>query len=178
MSMIEKNSKIYDNYPFWIILLANILALAVYVAGAFIMFRLSWITGILYVVYLILLERSFFKEGCIHCYYYGKSCAFGKGVIAAKLFKKGNPEKFCERKIGFKDFIPQILVVLIPLIVGVALLISRGFDMLIFIALIYPILSWLIVNPILYGKLACPHCKQGSICCPALKFFTKKKGGE
>ena len=149
--------------------------LAVYVAGVFIMFKLNWITGILYVVYIFLLERSFFKEGCVHCYYYGQLYAFGKGIIAAKFFKRGNPEKFCEREFGFKDFIPQIFVVLIPLIVGIALLISRGFDILILIALIYPILSWLVVNLILYGKLACPHCQQGSICCPALKFFIKKK---
>jgi len=170
-----KDPKIFETFPLWIVIVANILMLAVYVAGAYIMLRLNLITGILYVAYIVLLERHFFKEGCIHCCYYGKSCAFGKGAIAAKFFKKGNPEKFCEREISFKDFIPQILVVLIPLIVGVALLISRGFDILILIALIYPILSWFAINPILYGKLACPHCKQGSICCPALKFFAKNK---
>ena len=170
-----KNSKIYDSYPLWIIIHANILILAVYVAGAYIMFRLSMITGILYVAYFVLLERHFFKEGCIHCCYYGNLCAFGKGVIAAIFFKRGDPQKFSEREIGFKDFIPQILVVLIPLIVGIALLISRGFDLLILIAMIYPVLSWFLVNPILYGKYACPHCKQGSICCPALIFFTKRR---
>jgi hypothetical protein len=72
---------------------------------------------------------------------------------------------------------PQVLVVLIPLIVGIALLISGGFNLLILIAMIYPIYSWFAVNPILYGKLACIQCKQGSICCPALKFFTKGKEG-
>lgn len=101
--------------------------------------------------------------------------AFGKGVIAAKFFKKGDPKKFCERKLGFKDFIPQILVVLIPLIVGIALLVSRGFNLPILIAMIYPVFSWFVINPILYGKLACIHCKQGSICCPALNFFIKKE---
>ena len=171
-----KNPKIYDSYPLWIIILANILLLAVYVAGTYIMFVLSLITGFLYVTYLVLLERHFFKEGCIHCCYYGKSCAFGKGAVAAKFFKRGIPEKFCERELDFKDFIPQILVVLIPVIVGISLLISRSFDFLILIAIIYPVFSWFVVNPILYGKLACIHCKQGGICCPALKFFTKGKG--
>lgn len=173
--MEMKNPKIYDSYSLWIVILANILILAVYVAGVFIMFKLSIITGILYLVFVILLEYYYLKEGCIHCCYYGKFCAFGKGVIAAKFFKKGSPEKFCERELSLKSFIPQILVVLIPSVVGIALLISRGFNILILIALIYSVLSWFIVNPILYGKLACPHCKQGSICCPALKFFTKKK---
>jgi len=113
-----KKPKIFDSYPLWIIILANILILAVYVAGAYIMFRLSLITGILYVAYLVFLELHYFKEGCSCCFYYGKLCAFGKGIVAAKFFKKGDPKKFCEREVGFKDFIPQILVVLIPLIMG------------------------------------------------------------
>ncbi|MEA2037451.1 MAG: hypothetical protein U9O94_08120 [Nanoarchaeota archaeon] len=170
-----KNPKIYGSYPLWIVIIANILMLAVYAAGAYILFKLSLITGILYAVYIIILEFHYFKEGCIHCCYYGKKCAFGKGAIAVMFFKKGDPKKFCERELGFKDFIPQVLVTLIPLVVGIALLISRGFNLLILIAVIYPVLSWFAVNPILYGKLACLHCKQGSICCPALKFFTKKK---
>jgi small-conductance mechanosensitive channel len=167
--------KIYDNYPIWIVILITILMLLVYVAGAYIMFVLNLITGILYVIYILLLEFFLYKEACPHCYYYGKLCAFGKGKLAKIFYKKGDPKKFCKRELKFKDLIPQLLVVLIPLIVGIALLISRGFNLSILIALIYPIFSWFVLNPIIYGKLACPHCKQGSICCPALKFFTKKK---
>lgn len=170
-----KKSKTYDSYPPRIIILANILILAVYVAGTYIILSLSLIAGILYIAYIVLLERRFFKEGCVYCVYYGQLCAFGKGVIAAKFFKQGDPNKFCERELGFKDFLPQILVVLIPFSLGIALLISRGFNLPILIAMLYPLLSWFVVNPILYGKLACIHCRQGSICCPALKFFTKKK---
>jgi len=121
------------------------------------------------------LSAPFLKKGAVVVFYYGKLCAFGKGIVAAKFFKKGDPKKFCERELGFKDFIPQILVVLIPLIVGIALLISRGLNLPILIAMIYPLFSWFVINPILYGKLACIHCKQGSICCPALNFFIKKE---
>lgn len=167
--------KIYDNFPACMIFIVNILTLLVYVTGAYIMFKLSVITGILYLVYLIILEFQVYREGCRYCFYYGKLCAFGKGAIAALFFKKGNPKKFCERKLSFKDFIPQLLVVLVPLIIGITLLISRGFNILILLALIYPVFSWFCLNPIIYGKLACVHCKQGSICCPALEFFTKKK---
>jgi hypothetical protein len=98
-----KKPEILDSYPLWIVILANILILAVYVAGAYIMFALSIITGILYAAYLVLLELYYFKEGCIHCCYFGKLCAFGKGAIAAMFFKEGDPEKFCEREFSFKD---------------------------------------------------------------------------
>ena len=56
-----KNPEILDSYPLWIVILANILMLAVYVAGAYIMFVLSLITGILYVAYLVLLELNCVK---------------------------------------------------------------------------------------------------------------------
>ncbi len=170
--------KIYASYPLWMVLFIDILILLVYVSGAYIMFTLSRITGILYLIYIVFLEFSFYREGCIHCCYYGKRCAFGRGFVARIFFNRGNPKKF-KREISWKDFIPQILLVLIPLMVGIALLISRGFNYWILTAIIYPIFSWFILNPIIYGKLACPHCKQGKICCPALKFFTKKqKGGK
>ena len=165
---------IFDSYPLWTVILANILLLAVYVAGIYIIFTLSLITGILYVIYIVLLEFYYLKEGCTCCCYYGKLCAFGKGSISALFFKKGDPGKFCERELGFKDFIPQVLVVLIPLVVGTAIIISRGFDLLFFVVVIYPVFSWFVINPILYGKFACVHCKQGGICCPALKFFIKE----
>lgn len=169
------SAKIYESYPIRLVLLTNLLMLTVYFAGAYILFQLHFITGILYLAYLILLEFKIYREGCINCCYYKKRCAFGKGIIAGIFFKRGDPKKFGQKKIKPKDFIPQLLVSLIPMFVGVALLISRGFDIFILIATIYPIFSWFVLNPIIYGKIACPHCKQGSICCPALKFFTKRK---
>ena len=173
--MQQANQKIYEKYPLWIVLIVNILMLLVYVAGAYIMFQLSLGPGILYLVYIAILEFYNFREGCIHCCYFGQRCAFGKGLVARIFFKRGDPDKFREREIKFKDLIPQLLVVLIPLGIGIALLISRGFNILILLALLYPLASWFLLNPIIYGKLACPHCRQGSICCPALKFFTKGK---
>ncbi len=88
------------------------------------------------------------------------------------LFNRSTP--VC-KEISFKDLIPQLLVVLIPLIIGIALLVSTGFDVLILTAMIYPVFSWVCLNNVIYGKLACKHCKQGTICCQALKFFAKKK---
>lgn len=172
---MKEGPKIYEKYPFWMVAVINILMLAVYVAGAYIMFKLSMITGILYVIYILILEFQLYKEACTSCCYYGKLCAFGKGAIASLFFKKGDPKKFAEKEISFKDMIPQLLVVLIPLAIGTALLVSRGFDVLILIAMLYPVFSWVCLNSVIYGKIACPHCKQGTICCQALKFFSKNK---
>lgn len=168
-------NKLYENYPIEKVIITVAIQLLLCVAGAYIMFRLSWITGGLYIAFLIFLERSIYKEGCRYCYYYNKRCAFGRGKLAPIFFKKGNPKKFCEREIKWKDFVPMMLASLIPVIVGIALLISRGFHLLTLIAILYPIANWFVINPILYGQLACKHCKQGGKCCPALEFFSKSK---
>jgi hypothetical protein len=171
-----ENPKIYESYPWYIIFITSIVTLLVCLSGAYIMFRLHWITGVLYIIFLIIMEFHIYKEACPYCCYYGKFCAFGRGVVAKIFFKKGDPKKFCEKQITFKNFIPQMIGLGIPIIIGIILLISRGFHTLTLIAIIYPILSWFAINPIMYGKLACAHCKQGSICCPALEFFSKRKG--
>ena len=164
----------YGRYPLWAVFITLIFTLLVYLSGAYIMFKLNMITGLLFALYLILLEYFTYKEACPNCFYYGKMCFSGRGVLAGILYRKGDPQKFCERKVKLKDLIPQMLVVLIPLIAGIALLFSRGTDILIIIAMLYPIFSWSAVNPLVYGKLACPHCKQGKKCCPAMEFFRKK----
>ncbi len=170
-----KKPEIFDQYPPWMVFLTAKLTLLVYGSGAFIMFRLNILTGYLYILYVLLLEFYLYKEACPNCCYYGKLCAFGKGKLAAIFFKKGDPKKFGKRKLTWKDFIPQILVVLIPVIVGISLLISRGFHPITLAAMLYPVFSWFVLNPIIYGKIACIHCKQGSKCCPALEFFSKAK---
>ena len=167
--------KTYESYPIWSVAIVILLFLAIYLSGAYIMFRLHLIAGILYVLYIVLMEYFVYKEACPNCYYYGKLCFSGRGKLAKLLYKKGDPKKFCEKEMKFKDFIPQIIVVTVPVVVGIALLISRGFHLLTLIAVLYPVFNWFVINPILYGKLACLHCKQGKKCCPALNFFSKKK---
>ena len=156
------------------ILVYNVLMLALYLAGAYITFMLHPIIGVLYIVFLVVMELQTYREACKYCCYHGKACGSGKGVIASLFFKKGDPKKFCERKLSFKDFIPQMLIGMIPFVLGIALLISRGFNPVILLAAIYPLLSWFVVNPLLYGTI-CKHCKQGKNCCPAMEFFNKKK---
>lgn len=165
----------YDCYPIHLVLMISILQVAVYLTGAYIMFRLHLAAGILYVAFIVFLEGSVCREGCRNCYYYGKLCAFGRGKIAGLILKRGDPREFSKRELGWKDFVPQILVVLIPLIAGIAIMVSRGFDVWILCAMIYPLLSWFCLNPWIYGNIACAHCRQGRKCCPALRFFSKEK---
>jgi len=164
----------YENFPAWIVLIAVISILLSWFFGLFILFTLHWITGILYAIFLIILEISIYREGCRYCCYYGRTCAFGRGRIAGLFFKKGDAKKFSEKSVSFKSFLPYLLGNLIPLIIGIILLISRGFNWIILIATIYPLVSWFVLNPFIFGELACPHCEQCSKC-PAAQYFIKKE---
>jgi hypothetical protein len=80
--------KAYDNFPTSIVLTVNLLFVLFYLAGAYIMFSLHPITGSLYLIYLIVLEFSIYREGCRYCFYYDKQCAFGRGKFAKLFYKK------------------------------------------------------------------------------------------
>lgn len=171
---MNKQQELFEKYPGWIILTTSLVALINYAAGFYILFQTGLIWGICFIIYIIYLELSLYKDGCASCYYYGKTCAFGRGKIASLLFKKDDPEKFCQKEISWKTMIPQILLSLVPIIVGVLLLI-KDFDWITLLVMLTPVVLWIFGNPVIYGKLACSHCKQKNICCPVCEHFKPKK---
>ena len=135
-----KENKCYENYPLKFVIGANILQLTIYLIGAYIIYLtgLAWL--ILYLIFILILEVRLLKISCIHCYYYNKRCAFGKGKLCAIFFKKGGPKKFIEKQISWMDIIPDFMVSLIPLFIGIALIIINfnWILLLLVFLLIYP----------------------------------------
>jgi hypothetical protein len=169
-----KRANTYKNYPCRIIILSNTLYIFIYAAGACIISRLGAYWLILYLLFILWLELRVMRLGCTDCYYYGKYCAFGKGKIAALLFKNGNPNAFAKHKITWKDILPDFLVSIIPMIVGIVLLILKfGWLMLILIVLLAILIS--AGNRFVRGSLACKFCRQKKIGCPAERLFNKRK---
>ncbi|MFB0554035.1 MAG: hypothetical protein ACETWQ_12080 [Phycisphaerae bacterium] len=109
----------------------------------------------------------------MNCYYYGKTCGLGRGKLCALLFKKGNPEKFAEKEISWKDLIPDFLVLIFPLIGGIIILV-RDFTWLILALMVVLALLSLGGNALIRGSLACKYCKQKELTgCPAEQLFSK-----
>jgi hypothetical protein len=138
------------------------------------MSRLGLIWMFLLIAYILILEIKLLKSHCVNCYYYGKYCAFGKGKLSALFFKKGSPKEFNRCKINWKDILPDFLVSIIPLIVGIVLLI-RNFDWVLLILMIALLLLTSAGNSFVRGSLACKYCKQRKLGCPAEQLFNKKK---
>ena len=160
----------FDKYPVRIVYLSNLLSFLIYALGIVIIQRIGWTYAGLFIAYIILLEIRLLKFHCPNCYYYGKVCAFGKGIISSLFFKKGEPLKFSCKKFTYKDLIPDILVFIIPAISAIVLLILK-FDWIILLAFGVLILLNFSGNAYVRGQLACKHCKQKELGCPALTFF-------
>ncbi len=166
--------KTYENYPAWIIVVSNLLQIAIYGVGAYIILYFGIFWAVLYLFYCLLIEARVLKEGCINCYYYGKACFSGKGKICRLFFKKGDPNIFAKTQITWVNFVPELLISLVPLAAGIIILINN-FTWTILLLLALLLILAFPVTGFLRGSLICNYCKQGKIGCPAAQMFDKKK---
>lgn len=166
--------KCYEQYPMRTVLLSNLVSIATYAIGGYIIYQVGLLWLVAYLFYVLLLEFRLMRRSCTNCYYYGKFCAFGKGKLSAVFFKKGNARKFAQDKSTWKDLLPDFLVFIIPLVVGIALLVV-DFDFFILLLSILLIILASAGNGFVRGSLACKYCKQKELGCPAEKLFKKSK---
>jgi len=163
-----------ENYPVTTVVVSNLVSLLVWVIGAFILSRIHIIWAALYVIFVLALEYRLMSGHCTDCYYFGKTCAFGKGRLSALFFRKGSPEKFGSMTLTWKDIVPDFLVFVIPVIAGVLLLL-QGFSRTLFVLVIALLVLGFAGNAFVRGQLACRSCKQREIGCPAEKLFDTGK---
>lgn len=163
-----------ENYPLTVVFLSNFLSVLIYGIGAFIVLQFGIIWVIAYVIFILILETRLISRHCVDCYYYGRTCAFGKGRLSALFFKKGSPEKFLGMTITWKDMVPDFLAFIIPVLAGILLLV-REFSWTVLILIIALFLLGFMGNAFVRGQLACRYCKQKEIGCPAAELFNQSK---
>ncbi|MBN1384264.1 MAG: hypothetical protein JW983_05205 [Elusimicrobia bacterium] len=164
----------YENYPLRIIMLSNFVSTATYAIGAFIIYQIGIIWFVLYLIYIMFLEIRLLTKSCVYCYYHNKSCAFGRGKLCSILFKRKTNRKFNELKLTWKDIIPDFMISIIPLILGIILLI-KNFTWLILSLIILLFILMSAGNALIRNSFACRHCKQLEEGCPAAQLFNKPK---
>ncbi len=162
----------YENYPGGIVALSNLVSLAIYGLGFLVLSRVGVVFALLYLLYIAGFEFRLLRYHCTSCYYWGKTCGFGKGRLSSWLFQKGDVSKFCAKKMTWKDLIPDILISLIPLVTGIVLLIV-DFDFVVLAALLLLVFLTTSGTGFIRGKLTCRYCKQAELGCPALALFDK-----
>jgi hypothetical protein len=172
--------KCYENYPGCMVFAVVLFSLATYLFGGYIIYQLGLFWLALYIVYILLLEYRLLGH-CAECYYYGKWCAGGHGKLSCLFFKKSK-KKFTNRKITWTSLLPDMLVSIVPILVGIWLLIGRfnwssigGFELSILISIILLFLLMTVGNAFMHGNIICKYCKQRQLGCPAEQLFAKKK---
>lgn len=169
-----EQKRFYENYPPQFILISNIFQIIIYIIGAYIIYQFGIMWMFLYLAFILFLEIKLLRKSCVNCYYYGKYCAFGKGKLCSLFFKKGDSKKFSSRKITCKNIIPDFMVSIIPMILGIIrLIINFDWFLLALLLVLFFLVSF--GNSFIRGSLACKYCKQKEIGCPAQKLFNKKK---
>lgn len=161
----------YERFPAWIVLVCNLVSWSIYAIGAYVLARL-WIWLLVpYLLYALWLEVRLLRTGCVDCAYYGKACAFGKGRLCAIAFEQGDPQRFAEHEISWAEMLPDFLASILPLIGGILLLVTDGWDWLIAVLLTLLLVLAFIGTGLVRGTFACKYCKQREIGCSAYEMF-------
>jgi len=164
----------YENYPSSTVIASNVLSISTLAIGAYVLFDVGLIVAGPYLIYFAVMELNLWRSSCVNCYYYGKTCFSGRGRAAALLFRKGDPKRMIKKKVTFAAILPDLLVAIFPLVGGVYLLLT-GFSLLILSMMVALILLATVGNGFVRGKLACVHCKQRELGCPAEQLFQRKE---
>jgi hypothetical protein len=164
----------HENYPATTVIVSNLVSFLIYGISAVILYGYGLIWVIAYLLIVLLLEFRLMGRHCVDCYYYGKTCAFGKGRVSALFFKRGMSERFCNKVMTAKDIIPDFLVFFIPVLAGIAILLYE-FSWTVLILVITLFVLGFLGNALVRGRLACKYCRQREIGCPAEQFFNKAK---
>lgn len=168
-----ETAKRFENYPAWIVLVSNLLSVAIYALGVLILSQAGLAVALLYLLGILAFEYRLIKNHCVNCYYWGKTCGFGKGRLSAWFFKRGDSAKFCAKAMTWRDLLPDIFIAFTPVVVGLALLIMR-FEWWLLGALLALLFLASFGNGFVRGRLACKYCRQRDLGCPAEAWFKPK----
>ena len=146
------------------------LNLLIYAFGALILLHLGVWAAVWYLLLAAWLEFRAMRLHCVDCAYYGLPCAFGKGWLAARLFNWGDPARFDARDITWRSFVSDFLIYLVPF-AGAMLLLYRGFTWTIAALLAALTILFFAGTAAVRGVIACPHCRQRVMGCPAERLF-------
>ena len=141
-------------------------ALGIMVASLF-KFYFGIISGILGIASFLISMR--FR--CTTCFYYGKQCFNGFGLVVAKLFKQQPSDEFQNSKNVIITLVISMINTFFPIIIGIIDLILSFSGFKLAILLLYLVASF-VPNFFIQPKM-CVNCKQGELGCPAYKNIEK-----
>ncbi|MCD1294057.1 hypothetical protein CUJ83_03485 [Methanocella sp. CWC-04] len=172
---IEENA-CNEGYPFRHNCISLGITLLSYAIGTAIFYLADPFFGLAYVILCAISLLAGVKFRCSYCYYYGKRCSSGLGLLCKLLFRRGDPNEFKNPKNLMTAGILDFGALLLPVFGGLALILLRFSILSLALLAAYTIIA--VIVSFLMKKEFCKNCKQGQIGCPAyegMKGNTRKK---
>jgi len=154
-----------ESYSRKIICMNLLLTFLSYFIGTLVIYSFNLIAGIFYVILCILTIFLSLKLRCSYCFYYGKRCGFGFGILSKIFFSQGESKEFNNSKNIIPVLVFSLGTSFIPIVIGIVLLIA-SFSVFHLIYFILYILLAFLPNFFIRNKV-CEHCEQGGVGCPA-----------
>lgn len=168
------NEETFERYPTGTVIISNANSISIWLIGAYILWAaFGPLPAVIFVIYCLALEVNLLRKSCVNCYYYGKVCFSGRGKVCAGLFGRGDSSRFASRSISWKDILPDLAVSIVPIICGIGLLIV-DFSWIVLALTIALLALSTAGNALIRGRLACKHCRQRLLGCPAERLFRKE----
>jgi len=163
----------FENFPLWMVASTLLVQVAIYVLGAYIVLQFGLLFLVVYIACVLALEYRVLRHSCVNCYYYGRLCCFGRGRPCAVFLGRGDPKAFLRKEIRWVDILPEFLISLIPLVLGIILLVTSFHIALLLAVVALGILAFP-VQGFIRGTWSCRFCRQRELGCPAEKLFARK----
>ena len=148
--------------PLWLVLLDNLPTLLLTILGALLIYQITLIGAIGYVIYSLLSIVWFWAKICPFCHHYNTyACPCGYGVISAKLFSKREDKSF---KKVFKQNIGVVFPNwFIPLIIAIYLLLVQYTQNVLILAIAFSLTGFVII-PLISKLVGCKNCEIKEDC--------------
>ncbi|MCX6329075.1 MAG: hypothetical protein NTZ85_06105 [Bacteroidia bacterium] len=158
--------------PLWLVLLDNIPTLILFVLGAILVYQVSTIGAVIFVVYSLFSFVFFWARICPFCHHYNTlACPCGYGAISAKLFKKRQDKSF---KKVFKQNIEVVFPNwFVPFAIAIYLLTTRYTNQILILTIAFSLIGFIII-PLISRLVGCKNCEIKEDC-PWMKVNIQNK---
>jgi len=150
-------------YPVSSVIVTNLAMLLWIGSGVFAIWLLRPLAGIIFgIVGLVGVYTYLRWVVCRHCWYYGKRCSSGWGIISAAFFAKGDESRFNQRSLLVHIFSVYGFLMLAPMVVLIYLFMDSYAPIQIY-ALI-AVFLFAFISGFILRIPGCTRCKQRAFC--------------
>ncbi|NJK97101.1 MAG: hypothetical protein HC905_21220 [Bacteroidales bacterium] len=150
------------NIPVWLVLLDNVPTLFLFIIGSLIIFRVTPIGSVVFLLYSFFSVFYFWAKICPYCPHFDTlACPCGYGIISSKLFKRKTDKSFkkvFKRNIGI--VFPNWFI---PLAVIVYLILTDYSKGVLVLSVLFCVTGFILI-PLISKLVGCKNCAIRNDC--------------